>query len=92
VIGKRQDHERVDDMLAAIGRIDDHAAIDREAVGLKNVVEDAVKYNFVVIGEAVGDLSTSITERLPDIPGRASRACGTSWRIATTASTWTSSG
>lgn len=66
--GKREDHERIDDILAAIASIDAYAALDREALGIEDVVEDAVKYNFVVIGEAVGDLSDEIKDRFPDIP------------------------
>lgn len=64
----RRDRDRVDDIRAAIDAIEAHvgAASDLE----EPLVHDAVLYQFVVIGEAVKNLSAETRALAPDVPWR----------------------
>ncbi len=68
---RRRDHERLDDILAAIERIDTYrgeVSLPETATTDQGLVRDAVLYNLVIIGEAVGALSSSTRESEPGIP------------------------
>lgn len=64
--GARGDQERLGDILTAISRIDAHlqhlGRVDDQ------IVHDALLYNLIVIGEAVGQISDATRQREPDIP------------------------
>lgn len=62
----RGDQERLSDILEAIASIASH----REFVGTvpDGLVHDAVLYNLIVIGEAVGQVSEATRQKAPNIP------------------------
>jgi uncharacterized protein with HEPN domain len=64
----RSDAVRLRDIQVSIGAIRAHVEF-RDVAGVpEGLVEDAVKYRLVEIGEAVGDLSDSTRSLSPTIP------------------------
>ncbi len=63
------DEQRIGHILAAIARIRETACGKEEF--LQSVLEqDAVSYNFLIIGEAAGRVSEKVRDSHPEIPWR----------------------
>jgi uncharacterized protein with HEPN domain len=67
-VSARTDEQRLGDIVAAITAIREHEAYRFGDPVPGGLVEDAVKYRLVEIGEAVGDLSQHVRDLRPDIP------------------------
>jgi len=67
-MSSRTDRQRLQDILIAIEAIREHEEFRRGSGVPLGLVEDAVKYRLVEIGEAVGDLSTDLRDRRPQVP------------------------
>ena len=64
------DRQRVEHILKAIAKIND-ATSCTEAEFLCSVLkQDAVSYNFLIVGEAAGQISDALQEAHPEIPWR----------------------
>jgi len=60
---RRRLHEYLEDVLGAIGRIHEYADdLSYEALAKNRMIQDAIAYNFEIIGEALHQLS----DRYPD--------------------------
>lgn len=65
-----RDHQRIEHILNAIEKIN-NAVSDSEDVFLASpLMRDAVSYNFLIIGEAAGQISTEMRAAHPEIPWR----------------------
>ena len=62
------DVRRIEHMLAAIGKINDAAACTREEFLASVLKQDAVSYNFLIIGEAANQISEEVRTAHPEIP------------------------
>ena len=72
---RRQEAERLRDILAAIDRIKTYVgALNYEAFSADARTSDAVQYNFVIIGEAANHLPRELTESRPELPWAEMRA------------------
>jgi len=57
------------ELAAALERIALHVAdLDRDDFLTSSLVQDAVAYNFIIVGEAAGNVSESIRERHLEVP------------------------
>ncbi len=65
-----RDAERIDDILAAIGRIEEIVAEGRKAFEESHVFQAAVMYNIQIIGEAATRLADDIRASYPNVPWR----------------------
>lgn len=67
-MSSRTDSQRLVDILDAITAIHSYAELRADDVTPPGVIEDAVKYRLVEIGEAVKDLSDVVRDTEPGIP------------------------
>lgn len=67
-MSQRTDDQRLVDILESIAAIRDYETYRNRAAAPAHLVEDAVKYRLVEIGEAVGDLSQQTRDQRPDVP------------------------
>lgn len=67
-MSSRTDAQRLVDVLEAIAAIRGYEALRGDGITPPGVIEDAVKYRLVEIGEAVKDLSDAIRDSEPGIP------------------------
>lgn len=64
------DHQRIEHILNAIAKINDTVS-DSETEFLESTLkQDAVSYNFLIIGEAAGQLSAELRTAHPEVPWR----------------------
>ena len=64
------DRQRIEHILNAIAKINDTVS-DSETEFLKSTLkQDAVSYNFLIIGEAAGQLSAELRTAHPEVPWR----------------------
>lgn len=64
----RHESDRLADIGRAIGVIREYSIARAHPDSMSMVIEDAIKYRLIEIGEAVGDLPSSTTARRPDVP------------------------
>ncbi|MFO7943463.1 MAG: DUF86 domain-containing protein [Anaerolineales bacterium] len=62
------DEKRLKDILDAIDRIEIYAVEDKETFWKDEKTQDAILYNLLIIGEAVGKISKEFREKHPDVP------------------------
>lgn len=67
-MSRRTDEQRLRDIRDSIAAIRDYEAYRDGGPAPVALVEDAIKYRLVEIGEAVGDLSQQIRDQRPDVP------------------------
>ena len=64
------DRQRIEHILNAIAKINDTVS-DSETEFLEStLMQDAVSYNFLIIGEAAGQLSAELRTAHPEVPWR----------------------
>ncbi len=66
----RSDRERLQDILQAMDRIEQFAIGGKLNFEENRLIQSDVLYQILIIGEAVGDLSSSLQQQYPDIPWR----------------------
>jgi uncharacterized protein with HEPN domain len=64
----RDERERLRDIQDAIRAIHDHLGNDRRAEADEPLLHDALLFEFVVIGEAVKNLTAQTRAAAPDVP------------------------
>ena len=64
----RDDIARLHDVALAAEAIARHVAVGRDRLETDELIQGAVTYQLVVIGEAISKLSPDLTARHPDVP------------------------
>ena len=62
--------QRIEHILTAIAKINDATACSLEEFLASTLKKDAVSYNFLIIGEAAGQISAETRALHPEIPWR----------------------
>ena len=62
------DRQRIAHILWAIGKINDATSCSREEFLASVLKQDAVSYNFLIIGEAANQISPELRAAHPEIP------------------------
>jgi len=64
----RSDLERLKDILQGIKQIEEYTIDGKKSFEQNTLIQSAVLFQILVIGEAVGDLSLNLREQYQDIP------------------------
>ncbi len=64
------ERQRIEHILAAIAKINEATACSQEEFMSSVLKQDAVSYNFLIIGEAAGQISAETRAAHPEIPWR----------------------
>ena len=64
------DSQRIGHILQAIGKINEATSCKQEEFLASSIRQDAVAYNFLIIGEAANQISAELREAHPEIPWR----------------------
>ena len=64
------DRQRVEHILKAIAKINDATSCSEAEFLESGLKQDAVSYNFLIVGEAAGQISAELRTEHPEIPWR----------------------
>ncbi|MCQ2914316.1 MAG: DUF86 domain-containing protein [Alphaproteobacteria bacterium] len=64
------DQQRIEHILKAIDKIIQETSCEESDFYKSETIQDAVSYNFMIIGEAANKLSNEFKNQLPDVPWR----------------------
>ena len=64
------DRKRVEHILKAIAKINDATSCSEAEFLESGLKQDAVSYNFLIVGEAAGQISAELRAEHPEIPWR----------------------
>lgn len=64
----RSDQERLEDILQAIEQIERDTVAGKQTFKQDNLIQSAILYQFVIIGEAARAISVELRERISNVP------------------------